>query len=264
MIETVPEPRGLTTRYQMDDAVRAWRRAGHGPGAVTVVDPNGVPSLVLRALNSAGIELDEQHEPADALARCAHAVPQAVVLSAEAALDESAPVVTVLRERYRLPVLLALGVGDVERATPAIVAGALPVLDLPLRPAALLRQLERVWVERPTFHAEPTSDPARNWIQGLIDTLDLTAAEIALLSRLAASRGRTVRRDQLRRLWPEVRDPDGTLVAAIVRLRRKLSAIGVTDTIQTVRRIGYRLDVPTAHPPTCPTGAAGARTLLGA
>ena len=246
MTDTALETGQPTERFQMDDAVRAWRRAGHGPGTLTVIDPSGAPELLARVLTTLGIELDEQADAASALLHCAHTRPQAVLLSARAILDESAIVVTLLREQYRLSVLLALGEGDVERATPAIVAGALPVLDLPLRPAPVLHQLDRVWAERHDPFAVATSDPYLLQLQALTDRIDLTGTEIALLSRLAAGRGRTVSRDSVHGLWPESRDPDGTLVAAIMRLRRKLADVGLGAAIVTVRHVGYRLELSEA------------------
>lgn len=262
MTSTTSGTREPTARYQMDDAVRAWRRAGHRPGVVTVIDPAGVPDLVRRALANVGVDLDEQHDVTEALMHCAHVLPQAVILSARAVLDESALVVTVLRERYRLPVLLALGDGDVERATAAIVAGALPVLDLPLRPAAVLRQLDRVWVERVDRPTDGQTDPQSRQLAQMIGRLDLTGTEIAVLSRLAAGHGRTVRRDDLRRLWPVARDPDGTMVAAIIRLRRKLAEVGYVDAIVTVRRLGYRLELATTG--DVADAGSGSRALVSA
>jgi len=240
--------RAPNRRFQVDDAVQAWKRSGHRPGTLLLLDPEPVADDVARALARVGVHVDRVTDAAVLLDRCEHRPPQAVVMSARTPVADPGSLVFRLRQGHRLPVLLALGSGDVEPATPAIVAGAEPVLDLPLRPAPLLQHLQRVWQDLPspprvirvgTLELDEAAEAARASGRRLA----LTPAEFDLLWRLAVQNGRTVRREDLWPLWPAVLDRDGTLVAAVVRLRRKLAYAGIGGAIRTVRGIGYRLDV---------------------
>jgi DNA-binding response OmpR family regulator len=245
---TIPDANGRNPRYQLDDAIRAWKRAEHRPGAVAVVDPDDTADSVARCLAPVGIHVDRYADLHAASTNFAHGVPQAVVLSVHALAHDSAATVARLRRDHRLNVLLALGMGDVERATAAIVAGATPVLDLPLRPAQILQHLQRVWVDPPQgpqtiAFGGLELDEVRTGARLFGRSLNLTGAEFELLWRLAEHDGRAVRRQELWALWPWADDQDGTLVAAVVRLRRKLAYHGFTGTIRTVRGVGYGLDL---------------------
>jgi two-component system OmpR family response regulator len=75
-------------------------------------------------------------------------------------------------------------------------------------------------------------------------TLNLTATEWRLLECLMRHPGQVLTRDQiLDYAWSYDRDVLPSMVEVYVSyLRRKLSAAGCPDSIQTVRGVGYRLD----------------------
>lgn len=244
MTTTISAP---TARYQVDDEVRAWKRAGHHPGVLAVVDQEGISTSTEAVLRRLGIEVVVYRDPWVALAHFGASPPQAVVVSVRAPADDVDRLVNIVRRELNLPVLLALGDGDIERAATAIVAGACPALGLPLWPAPLLRELARVWVDVP-----PPSRVIRIGSMELDEAgasahidgrhVDLTWSDFLLLWRLAESAGHVVRRDQLWKLWPSSYDQRGALLAAIARLRRKLEPHGSEAAVCTVRGIGYRLD----------------------
>jgi DNA-binding response OmpR family regulator len=241
-----------SVRYHLDDAIRAWKRAEHRPGVLAVVDPGGVAAATARPLVRVGIQVDPYADPYAALVAFTDNPAQAVVMSARVPVGNTGDVVTRLRRDHGLTVLLALGEGDVEAATPAILAGAMPVLTLPLHPAQLLQHLDRVWVDQPrTPRAIALGglelDEVRTGARLFGRPVDLTGAEFELLWRLIEHDGRAVRRQELWPLWPWADDQDGTLVAAVTRLRRKLAYHGFRGAIRTVRGIGYCLDLPASR-----------------
>lgn len=248
MTMTTTSVAGTTARYGVDDEIHSWKRAGHEPGVLAVVDSGDVSAATTGVLARVGIHIEMFDDPWLALARFGQAAPQAVVVSVRAPLSDPGRFVGALRTSLHLPVLLALGDGDVDRATSAILAGGQPALALPLWPAPLLRALSRVWVDPPLPRevirvGDMTLDQqsASGTVGGR--ALDLTGTEFALLWRLARAGGHVVRREDLWSLWPWARDRDGTLIAAVTRLRRKLEAHRSGGAIRTVRGMGYRLDV---------------------
>jgi DNA-binding response OmpR family regulator len=112
--------------------------------------------------------------------------------------------------------------------------------------------LHRVWVDQPR---PPRAialgglelDEVRTGARLFGRPFDLTGAEFELLWRLVEHGGRAVRRQELWSLWPWADDQDGTLVAAVTRLRRKLAYHGFGGAIRTVRGIGYCLDLPASR-----------------
>jgi two-component system response regulator MprA len=64
-----------------------------------------------------------------------------------------------------------------------------------------------------------------------------------MLASIAARPGEVVRRDELRAAaWPDgAIVHDNTIDAYILRLRRKLEAVGSEESLETVRGVGYAL-----------------------
>lgn len=247
MLQTAP-PR-LSDRF-VDDALRGWNRAGHGPGRITVIGSAGLGEGLISALCRADIGVEVFDDDLAALAQVARDQPQAVIITATAQLGDGAHLVRVTREFLRIPVLLALDGSDVSVHGGAIMAGALPVLSMPLRVPSLLHELAPLWSRsesgKPIEYGVIRLDRDRMTAHAGAGPLDLTLTEFELLACLAENGGAVVRRDELGRLWPLSKDTDGTLVAAIARLRRKLLQTGAGDLITTVRGLGYRLEPGTA------------------
>lgn len=75
------------------------------------------------------------------------------------------------------------------------------------------------------------------------ESIEITKNELKILSCLFAQKGCIVSRDELMKyLWDsDAFVDDNTLTVTVNRLRRKLEAAGVTDSIQTKRGQGYLL-----------------------
>jgi len=77
--------------------------------------------------------------------------------------------------------------------------------------------------------------------------IDLTSKEIALLETLLRNAGRTVTRETLLdAVWDRSNDPESNVLDVYARrLRMKLSALGESPLLHTIRGVGYKLG-PTA------------------
>jgi two-component system OmpR family response regulator len=122
--------------------------------------------------------------------------------------------------------------------------------DYVTKPFAVAELLARIRVAA-RRQAKP-SDRARDGLQ--VDPVahavrkgdrvaQLTPTEFRMLAALAARPGEVVRRQELRSAgWPDgAIVHDNTIDAYIVRLRRKLAEIASSETLETVRGVGYVL-----------------------
>ncbi|WZY00007.1 response regulator transcription factor [Bacillus sp. FSL W7-1360] len=87
--------------------------------------------------------------------------------------------------------------------------------------------------------------PSRNELHFQDKVAELTKNEARLFARLADTPNQIVSRDDLlEALWDEVHFvDDNTLSVNVTRMRKRLSELGITDAIQTVRGQGYRLNI---------------------
>lgn len=231
-----------------DTAVRRWRRQTSSAGTVAIIDPGGPPEEdLVGVLERMGLSVVACSDPVRAVARLAADPPRVVVLCVRRPDPVLAQVVDVLRSEVGVEVLLAWDPAHLELAEPAILAGARPVLSLPLDAGEMLDGLRAMWPTAPLptevlwigdLRVDPGGFEAR--LGGR--PLDLSPGEMTVLAELAAHAGHTVPRALLYRLWPRSVDPDANLVSAVTRLRRKLADAGVDEPISTVRGVGYRLE----------------------
>lgn len=90
-----------------------------------------------------------------------------------------------------------------------------------------------------------------DWSRGTVANGDgrvrLARMELRLLAALVERNGRPISRGQLAsRLWPNANgaaEKENGLAVYVCGLRKRLSAIGLASALQTVRGVGYRLDV---------------------
>ena len=98
----------------------------------------------------------------------------------------------------------------------------------------------------------PGSDVVVDWTRATISNegscIRLSRTELRLLSALLENNGHAVRREALiERAWPrrELRsvETENALAVYICSLRKRLAAIGLADSLQTLRGVGYRLSL---------------------
>jgi two-component system response regulator MprA len=124
--------------------------------------------------------------------------------------------------------------------------------DYVTKPFAVSELIARIRVaaRRQTGSADGSSDgasgalevdPVTHAVRRGKRTAQLTPTEFRMLAALAARPGEVVRRGELRAAaWPDgAIVHDNTIDAYILRLRRKLSAVGSGDSLETVRGVGY-------------------------
>ncbi|MFS0784699.1 winged helix-turn-helix domain-containing protein [Bacillus sp. 1P06AnD] len=76
-------------------------------------------------------------------------------------------------------------------------------------------------------------------------TVDLSKREFTLVESFLENPGKVISRDDLLdRLWDDVQFvDDNTLSVNITRVRKKLAELGINESIETIRGIGYKLSV---------------------
>lgn len=231
-----------------EQAARAWRRVG-AAGTIGVIDPaHAMDDGFTQHLAGLDVIALRCTDPFAALVRFAIRPVQVAILLTDDGRPGAGPAVRALRAELELPVLLAW---DPEHSPPpadAVLAGALPVLHLPLELDDVLNRLGEVWPAHPPGGSVLSagdlvvdSGAYEATLGGI--PLGLARREMALLLALVQTPGRAVPRERLWQLWPSSSDQDGNLAAAVARLRRRLGLAGAPGAISTVRGLGYRLEV---------------------
>jgi two-component system OmpR family response regulator len=152
-----------------------------------------------------------------------------------------------------LPVLLLTALSDLEHRLSGFRAGADDYLPKPfafdeliLRTRALLRRNTSSWILDGTgpLAVGTFLDHASHAISRADRSVSLTPTEFRLMSAMLSRRGEVVRRRALVSAgWPYGEMVhENTLDAYVVRLRRRLRAVGSELSIVTLRGVGYRLD----------------------
>lgn len=157
----------------------------------------------------------------------------------------------VLRERYDVPVILLTARGSLEDKTRGFMAGSEDYVVKPFEPeellfriAAILRRTNPRYqlslsVGNVTIHRKNFEVIVRD------KTLLLPLKEFELLSILAARVNQVVPRDYLLdHVWGYASEgSEQTLNTHMKRLRHRLERAGADVVINTVRKIGYKLEV---------------------
>lgn len=223
---------------------------------VVAADPD-VRDFVVPVVEQSGHAVEVEATGKAALARLPDYSPQVVVVCFHLPDMNGVQLCRHLREVDPEIGLLALvdgsdeidGVAALQEGADDYMVRPVRMAELQARVGALARRASR---RRPDAGAESfVLDPAarRVWIHGV--EIDLTKKEFDLLSVLHANRGRVMLRDRLvDELWESgwYRSPKA-LDILVSSLRRKIAAAAnSSEFIQTVRGVGYRLEleVPSA------------------
>lgn len=149
------------------------------------------------------------------------------------------------------PVLVLTAKTGEHDVADVLAAGADDFVSKPFRLVEVVARLDNI-VRRSTG-ATPelvvgtlTMDTrTRNVSRDGVD-IDLTPTEFRMLERLLRSSPSVVTRDEfLDEIWDPLNPPDANIVQLYIGyLRRKIDTDFGTDTITTVRGVGYRVDAP--------------------
>ena len=165
-----------------------------------------------------------------------------------------------------MPILMLTAMGSLEDRVAGLRMGADDYLCKPFEFEELLARLESL--ARRTQPLQP-SRSARLQVSDLVldresmkasragQALVLTARELALLELLMSAPGRLFSRERiLASVWGHSEDPLTNVVDVYIRrLRSKIDEGHATALIQTVRGLGYRLEVPGSAAGTSTTDA---------
>ena len=152
-------------------------------------------------------------------------------------------------ELDQVPILILSARGEEIDRVAGLELGADDYLDKPFAPRVLVARARRLMRRppEPATSAQPlqvgpiTIDPGRHEVQADGRPLELTRTEFGILRLLAARPGRVRARSEILSDVSGSAALDRTVDVHIASLRRKLGPHG--HLIQTVRGVGYRLDV---------------------
>jgi two-component system OmpR family response regulator len=221
-----------------------------------VEDETKLADLLRRGLTAQGLAVDRAANGEDAAWMAAATAYEVIVLDVMLpGMDGFATCRHLRAEGINTPVLMLTALGAVRDRIAGLDCGADDYLGKPFAFAELLARL-RALARRPGGDRVPilrvgelALDPAahRAWRGEAV--LDLTPKEFALLEALMRRAGRVMSRyDLLETAWDEAYENRSNVVDVYIGyLREKVDRPFGTDCIQTVRGLGYRLEVATSR-----------------
>jgi DNA-binding response OmpR family regulator len=213
-----------------------------------VEDERRIAAFLAKGLKAEGYTVEHVLTGVEAVASAERSEPDLVLLDLALPDIDGTEVLRRLRARgKRMPVIVLTARGDVKDRVESLNLGADDYLTKPFEFAELLARVRARLrtpgaVEGNVLRAgrlELDLKSRQATIEGR--TIDLTSREFTLLETFLRHPRQVLTREQLlSHVWGFDFDPGSNVVDVYVRyLRQKLGA----DVIQTVRRIGYRLDV---------------------
>ncbi len=219
------------------------------PRILVVDDDRKIGSLLRRALSADGYAVDLATNGVEGLQLAQERPPDLLILDVLMPGLDGLEVCRRLRATSPLPILMLTARDEVRDRVLGLDAGADDYLTKPFSFDELLARLRAVArrgpVERPTVIevGDLRLDPAahRAW-RGDVE-LELSAKEFALLEQFMRNPGIALSRlDLLESAWDMGYESRSNLVDVYVRyLREKIDRPFGRESIETVRRVGYRL-----------------------
>ena len=222
-------------------------------GSVLVADDDPhILDVVAHALERAGHAVSRARDGDEALMRARTEAPDLIVLDVGMPRRDGLEVCRTLRAEGSGPPILFLSARDeevdrilgLEMGGDDYVTKPFSPRELTARVAAILRRATA------TVEAEPqpmtqgalTLDPARARVAYRDREVTLTALEMTILSTLMARPGVVLSRERIiDSAYDGIHVSDRTVDSHVRNLRAKFAAVGSTDVIETVPRLGFRL-----------------------
>lgn len=220
---------------------------------LVVEDEQKVVRFVTRGLAEEGYAVDVASDGETGLAMALDRVHDLIVLDIQLPQLDGIRVLRELRHAgVSTPVLVLTVRANVEDKVLGLDAGADDYLTKPFafqelvaRVRALLRR--RAEAAPPVLHiADLSLDPARRIVLRDDKKVDLTPREFALLDYFMRNPGRVLTRTMIaEHVWDYSFDPTTNVIDVYVNyLRKKIDADREPKLLQTVRGVGYVLQVP--------------------
>ncbi len=222
---------------------------------IAVDDDPQVLALLSRALSREGFEVTGVARAADALDLISRDPPDMLLLDVNLAAREGFGVLTEVREKFDLPVILVTGRGAVSDRVRGLRLGADDYVVKPFSPHELAARIDNILHRRAT--RQPVARVVRTFGELSIDTgarevwldgrqVHLTAKEFDVLTFLSASPRQVFTREQLlRQVWGSSGEWQdlATVTEHVRRLRGKIEAVPSRPRwVVTVRGVGYRFE----------------------
>jgi two-component system, OmpR family, response regulator len=216
---------------------------------IHIVEGNhNLRSLLAWHLQQAGYQVQQSSTLAQAHQSCTQELPTLAIVDSDLPDGEGIDFCQWLYPQGNsLILMLSARIREIDLVT-ALQAGVDDYLKKPFgmpeflaRVAALLRR-NRTITTIPTdmTHGDLRIDLVRRCIYLRDRSIDLSPQEFSLLYVLAQANGRPVHRSELlKRAWDIAVDNPRTVDSHVLSLRKKL---GHPDPIETVRKVGYRLN----------------------
>jgi two-component system response regulator ResD len=231
-------------------------RANGGPGGVVLVTGYGHGDRALAsALEERGIRVHTIERFSDARTEAQRLHPDAILVGSQPeAGDRGQFIRDVAADGTTRCLLYMAPRADISDALEALATGVHDVVAPPHSAGSILLRMAVL-----RSRASAGRGPGRSLSWGRL-TLDLTSRQVLegdrpltlsgrefeLLLHLLEARGRVVSRDELLgAIWGSDQGGSAVLDATVHRLRRKLAEVVPNpDLVETVRGVGYRLEVP--------------------
>jgi DNA-binding response OmpR family regulator len=219
---------------------------------LVIEDETKIARLLKKGFQDEGYDVDVSADGEDGLHRALEEQYDAIVIDIMLPRRDGLSVLKELRaQEVSTPVMILTARGDVNERVTGLSLGADDYMAKPFamdevvaRVRALIR---RVTGESITLYK--VGDLVMNLVTREVTRgsrhIELTSREFRLLEHLMRSPGQVVTRSQLiERVWEYRFDPGTNLVDVYIqRLRRKIDDDAETKLIQTVRGVGYSVDV---------------------
>jgi two-component system, OmpR family, KDP operon response regulator KdpE len=220
---------------------------------LVVDDDQAIRRVVTTGLRARGYEVVEAATAADGLGSAAVESPDLVVLDLGLPDGDGVEVCRRLREFSAAPVIVLSVETTDRRKIEALDAGADDFVVKPFSMPELLARMRAAMRRVPTPTVDPVIhlggivvDRAARRVTTAGEPVELTDTEFRILVALAENAGRVLTHDALLlRVWGPGYDREVHYLRVYInRLRRKLPfGPGAGQTLTTVPRAGYRLDV---------------------
>jgi two-component system OmpR family response regulator len=217
---------------------------------LVVEDEEKLAALIARALREAGLAVDAAHRGEDALWMAGATPYDAIVLDVGLPGIDGFEVCRRLRaDGVWAPVLMLTARDAVPDRVAGLDGGADDYMTKPFAPAEVLARLRalarRGAAERPAvLQADGLRlDPATRRVDRDGTEISLSVREFAMLETFMRSRGDVLSRlHLLEHVWDDGYENRSNVVDVYVRyLREKIDVPFGTDSIETLRGVGYRL-----------------------
>lgn len=205
-------------------------------------------SLLAWHLHQVGYQVQQSGNLERAYQSCTERLPGLAILDSDLPDGEGIEFCQWLYPQGQsLILMLSARIREIDVVT-ALEAGVDDYLKKPfgmpefLARVAALQRRNRTVAAMPTdiTYGELRIDPIRRCVSLRGRSIDLTPQEFSLLCVLAQAKGQPVHRNELlQRAWDIAVDNPRTIDSHVLTLRKKL---GEPNSIETVRKIGYRLN----------------------